>query len=71
MSGARPLYLAAGFILEEGFPLADLERVVASMSLAAAKAGVPVITGDTKVVEKGRAMESSSPRRASAWCRRE
>ena len=54
MSGARPLYLAAGFILEEGFPLADLERVVASMSLAAAKAGVPVITGDTKVVEKGK-----------------
>jgi hydrogenase expression/formation protein HypE len=54
MSGARPLYLAAGFILEEGFPLIDLERVVVSMSAAAAEAGVPVITGDTKVVEKGK-----------------
>ena len=54
MSGARPLYLAAGFILEEGFLLADLELVVASMSQAATKAGVPVITGDTKVVERGK-----------------
>jgi len=53
MSGARPLYLAAGFILEEGFPLADLERVVASMGRAASAAGVPVVTGDTKVVERG------------------
>lgn len=54
MSGARPLYLAAGFILEEGFPLADLERVVASMARASTAAGVPVVTGDTKVVEKGK-----------------
>ncbi len=54
MSGARPLYLAAGFILEEGFPLADLERIVTSMGRAAAAAGVPVVTGDTKVVEKGK-----------------
>ena len=54
MSGARPLYLAAGFILEEGFPLSDLERIVASMGRAAAAAGVPVVTGDTKVVEKGK-----------------
>jgi len=54
MSGARPLYLSAGFILEEGFPLADLERVVASMGHAARAAGVPVVTGDTKVVEKGK-----------------
>ncbi len=54
MSGAKPLYLSAGFILEEGFPLADLERLVKSMSEAALKAGVPVITGDTKVVEKGK-----------------
>jgi hydrogenase expression/formation protein HypE len=54
MSGARPLYLSAGFILEEGFPLADLERVVASMARASADAGVPVVTGDTKVVEKGK-----------------
>jgi len=54
MSGARPLYLSAGFILEEGFPLVDLERVVASMACAATAAGVPVVTGDTKVVEKGK-----------------
>ncbi len=54
MSGARPLYLSAGFILEEGFPLADLERIVASMGRAASTAGVPVVTGDTKVVEKGK-----------------
>ena len=54
MSGARPLYLTAGFILEEGFPLADLDRIVASMARAAKEAGVPVVTGDTKVVEKGK-----------------
>jgi hydrogenase expression/formation protein HypE len=54
MAGARPLYLSAGFILEEGFPLADLERIVASMAEAANRAGVPVVTGDTKVVERGK-----------------
>jgi hydrogenase expression/formation protein HypE len=54
MAGATPLYLAAGFVLEEGFPLADLKRVVESMAAAANDAGVPVITGDTKVVEKGK-----------------
>ncbi|MBF0256979.1 MAG: hydrogenase expression/formation protein HypE, partial [Gammaproteobacteria bacterium] len=54
MAGARPLYLAAGFILEEGFPLADLARIVASMAAACNKAGVPVVTGDTKVVERGK-----------------
>ena len=54
MCGARPLYLAAGFILEEGLPLADLERIVASMARAANAARVPVITGDTKVVERGK-----------------
>lgn len=54
MSGARPLYLSAGFILEEGFPLADLERIVISMGKAAIDAGVPVVTGDTKVVERGK-----------------
>ena len=54
MAGARPLYLAAGFILEEGFPLADLERIVASMAAASRAAGVPVVTGDTKVVERGK-----------------
>ena len=54
MAGARPLYLAAGFILEEGFPLGDLARIVASMAAAANEAGVPVVTGDTKVVERGK-----------------
>lgn len=52
--GARPLYLAASFILEEGFALADLARIVASMASAAREAGVPVVTGDTKVVEQGK-----------------
>ncbi|MCE1182955.1 MAG: hydrogenase expression/formation protein HypE [Rhodocyclales bacterium] len=52
--GAKPLYLAAGFILEEGFPLADLARIVQSMAEAAKAAGVPVVTGDTKVVERGK-----------------
>ena len=51
--GARPLWLAASFILEEGFPLADLQRIVVSMGQAAQLAGVPVVTGDTKVVERG------------------
>jgi hydrogenase expression/formation protein HypE len=55
MSGARPLCLSAGFILEEGFPLADLRAVVRSMSAAARLAGVPVVTGDTKVVDHGKA----------------
>ncbi|WP_456404686.1 hydrogenase expression/formation protein HypE [Thiolapillus sp.] len=54
MSGARPLYLSAGFILEEGFPLGDLDRIVASMAEASRQAGVPVVTGDTKVVERGK-----------------
>lgn len=54
MCGARPLYLTASFILEEGFPLAELKRIVESMAAAAREAGVPVVTGDTKVVEKGK-----------------
>src|SRR5512136_785961 len=54
MAGARPLYLAAGFILEEGFALADLKRIVDSMAGAAREAGVPIVTGDTKVVEAGK-----------------
>ncbi|MDP2005858.1 MAG: hydrogenase expression/formation protein HypE [Rubrivivax sp.] len=54
MSGAVPLYLAAGFILEEGFPLADLQRIALSMAAAARQAGVPIVTGDTKVVEQGK-----------------
>ncbi len=52
--GATPLYLAAGFILEEGFPLGDLACIVESMANAARQAGVPVVTGDTKVVERGK-----------------
>ena len=52
--GAKPLYLAASFILEEGFPLADLKRIVESMAKASREAGVPIVTGDTKVVERGK-----------------
>jgi hydrogenase expression/formation protein HypE len=55
MAGGRPLHLSASFILEEGFPLASLERVARSMGEAARSAGVAVITGDTKVVERGKA----------------
>jgi hydrogenase expression/formation protein HypE len=55
MAGARPLYLSAGFILEEGFALADLGRIVDSMSTAAKAAGVLLVTGDTKVVDRGKA----------------
>jgi hydrogenase expression/formation protein HypE len=54
MSGAKPLYLAAGFILEEGFPLADLEKIVISMAVTARQAETPIVTGDTKVVERGK-----------------
>jgi hydrogenase expression/formation protein HypE len=54
VSGARPLYLTAGFILEEGLPVADLERITTSMSAAAESAGVLVVAGDTKVVERGK-----------------
>ncbi len=55
MAGGRPLYLSAGFIIEEGFPTADLQRVAASMGAAARAAGVAVVAGDTKVVERGKA----------------
>src|SRR5499426_1099685 len=55
VTGATPLYLSAGFILEEGFPVADLTRVAESMRAAAATAGVCVVTGDTKVVQRGKA----------------
>ncbi|MDX1654176.1 MAG: AIR synthase related protein, partial [Candidatus Competibacteraceae bacterium] len=55
MSGARPLYLTAAFVLEEGFPLKDLARIVASLARAATEARVPVVAGDTKVVERGKA----------------
>ncbi|GLW99997.1 hydrogenase expression/formation protein HypE [Microtetraspora sp. NBRC 16547] len=55
MCGATPRYLSAGFILEEGFPIADLRRITASMAAAAQAAGVWIVTGDTKVVENGKA----------------
>ncbi len=55
VSGAVPLYLSSAFIIEEGFPLADLQRIVASMQAAASAAGVRVVTGDTKVVGRGSA----------------
>lgn len=54
MAGAEPLYLSAGFILEEGFAVADLRRIVSSMAEAARNAGVAIITGDTKVVQRGK-----------------
>ncbi len=54
MCGARPLHLSAGFIIEEGLRLEDLRRIVASMARAAAAAGVSVVTGDTKVVDRGK-----------------
>ncbi len=55
MSGAVPLYLTAGFIIEEGLPIQTLERVAASMQAAAQEAGVKIVAGDTKVVERGKA----------------
>ncbi|MCE1246088.1 MAG: hydrogenase expression/formation protein HypE [Firmicutes bacterium] len=53
VSGAKPLFLSAGFIIEEGFLIEDLDRIIDSMKKAAEKAGVLIVTGDTKVVEKG------------------
>lgn len=55
MTGAEPLYLSAGFILEEGFAIKELRRIVDSMAQAAAAAGVCIVTGDTKVVQRGKA----------------
>jgi len=54
MAGARPIALSAGFVLEEGLPLETLRRVVESMRAAADEAGVPIVTGDTKVVDRGK-----------------
>lgn len=54
MCGARPLYLSAGFIIEEGLPMDTLWRVVQSMAAAAREAGVQLVTGDTKVVDRGK-----------------
>ncbi|MCW2224685.1 hydrogenase expression/formation protein HypE [Bradyrhizobium japonicum] len=55
MSGARPLYLSASFIIEEGFRFSDLKTIAESMGAAACAAGVYIIAGDTKVVERGKA----------------
>ncbi|MDO9263369.1 MAG: hydrogenase expression/formation protein HypE [Desulfosalsimonadaceae bacterium] len=55
MCGARPLYLSAGLIIEEGFSMTHLEKILRSMNAAAKKAGVAIVTGDTKVVPKGAA----------------
>ncbi|MFZ5831142.1 MAG: hydrogenase expression/formation protein HypE [Planctomycetota bacterium] len=54
MAGAEPVALSAGFVLEEGLPIEVLERVVRSMRAAAREAGVPIVTGDTKVVDRGK-----------------
>jgi hydrogenase expression/formation protein HypE len=54
MCGARPLYLSAGFILEEGLPMEELRTVVASMAAAAARTGIAIVAGDTKVVDRGK-----------------
>ncbi len=54
MAGAQPLHLTAGYIIEEGFPLFDLKRIAQSMACAARDAGVAIVTGDTKVVERGK-----------------
>ncbi len=55
MAGARPLYLSVGFILEEGFSMQELHTIVDSMQAAVRQAGVAIVTGDTKVVDKGKA----------------
>jgi len=55
MMGAKPLYLTVGFIMEEGLPLETLQRVVQSMKTAAEEAGVQIVSGDTKVVQRGKA----------------
>jgi hydrogenase expression/formation protein HypE len=54
MSGARPLYLSVGMILEEGFAIRELESIVQSMKAAAGHCGIAIVTGDTKVVERGK-----------------
>ncbi len=54
MAGARPLFLSAGFVLEEGLPMEDLWRIVQSMQAATQRAGVQLVTGDTKVVDRGK-----------------
>ena len=67
MGGAQPLALSAAFILEEGFPVAELRRIAESMAQAAARVGVPMVTGDTKVVEKGSGDGVFITTSGSAW----
>ena len=55
MRGGKPLYLSAGFIIQEGFEMFELEQIIISMANAAKNAGVQIITGDTKVVDKNSA----------------
>ena len=55
MSGAKPLYLSLAFIIEEGLPVADLKKIVKSIAKAAGEAGIKIVTGDTKVVDRGSA----------------
>jgi hydrogenase expression/formation protein HypE len=55
MSGARPMYLSLAFIIEEGLPVSDLKKILASIGQTAGEAGVKIVTGDTKVVERGSA----------------
>ena len=63
MCGARPLYLSAAFILEEGTAIEDFWKVVLSMREAATEAGVSLVTGDTKVVDRGKADKNTQARR--------
>jgi len=53
VSGAKPLYMSVSFVIEEGFPFGDLERIVKSMAEEARKVGVKIVTGDTKVLPRG------------------
>jgi hydrogenase expression/formation protein HypE len=70
MSGARPLYLSAAFIIEEGFALASLGEIVQRMAEAACKAEVQIVTGDTKVVERGHGLRGrNGNRRCAGSCR--
>ena len=66
MAGARPLYLSSAFIIEEGLPMETLWKIVCSMRDAAKKCGVQIVTGDTKVVDKGKGDGCSSTPPASA-----
>lgn len=67
-SGATPRYLSCGFVLEEGFPIEDLKRICASMAEVAKEAGVHLVTGDTKVVNRGHGDGVYITPRASARC---